>query len=430
MIIGIDASRANKDHKTGTEWYAYYLIRWLAKLDSKNKYILYTDKPLSGGLLNLKTEQHYNESETSVAEYDKKGFQKLKSPHNNFRAKILKWPFSHLWTQGGLSLEMLLHKPDILFVPAHTLPFIHPKKSVVTIHDIGFERELRLFLREEMGSYGRKRRKIINIFVRLFTLGKYSANTIDYLKWSTKFAVKRAAKIITVSNFSKSEMRQLYKFPDSKVKVIYNGYNEFLYQRISDTVAVKSVLDKYGLKQPYLMYVGRIEKKKNISLLIEAFAIFKEKNPHLNHKLLLVGDASFGYDETKYMIREFDLVQDVFMPGWLAEEDLPYLYSGAFSFVFPSNYEGFGIPLLQAMACGVPIIASDSSSIPEVVLDAAYLFNPKYALSIAEAIEKVISNRELRKSLVEKGYKRVKNFSWEKSAQETLALLNSLDSKN
>ena len=144
-------------------------------------------------------------------------------------------------------------------------------------------------------------------------------------------------------------------------------------------------------------------------------------------KLVLVGDASFGYDETNYMINEFLLNNEVVMPGWIEEEDMPYVYSGAAAFVFPSNYEGFGIPLLQAMACHIPIAASRASSIPEVVDKAAILFDPFNVRSIAEALREIISNESLRRNLIQFSQERIKNFSWEKTAKQTLALLNRMN---
>ena len=160
MIIGIDASRANRERKSGTEWYSYYLIKRLAKLDAKNQYILYTDKPLKGGLLDLICDDCDKMGEE--VKTNKGGFQEIKSPHNNFKAKILKWPFNFFWTQGRLSIEMLFNKPDVLFIPAHTLPIIHPAKSVVTIHDVGFERDRRLYRQEQMGPGDNYGRKILN----------------------------------------------------------------------------------------------------------------------------------------------------------------------------------------------------------------------------------------------------------------------------
>lgn len=434
MLIGIDASRANKDHKSGTEWYSYYLIRWFAKLDDKNQYILYSDKPLKGGLVNFTTNQHVCDLniKEEEPEWSKDGFQLLKSPHNNFKGKILKWPFKYFWTQGRLSLEMLFFKPDMLFVPAHTLPVIHPKKSVVTIHDIGFERDRLMYGREEMGPEYKLGRKIINILIKIFTLGKYGANSLDYLYWSTYYALKRAKKIITVSNFSKKEIIDVYGPKRDlsglfeKIKVVHNGYNKFLYDQKIDDSEIKKVLNKYDIRSPYILYIGRLEKKKNTPALIEAFAIMKEKNKNIKHKLVLVGDASFGYDEVKYQISEFMLDEEVIMPGWVEEDDMPILYCGASVFVFPSLYEGFGIPLLQAMACGVPVAASGVAAIPEVTDDAAILFDPHNTRDIAATLEKIITDDDLRAYLKDRGQAQVKNFGWEKCARETLAVLNDL----
>ena len=169
MLIGIDASRANRDHKSGTEWYAYYIIRWLAKLDSKNQYILYTDKPLKGGLLDLATSQYFADGgKIEKIKVDKKSRQEIISPHNNFKCKVLKWPFTYFWTQGRLSLEMFFQPPDVLFIPSHALPLIHPKKSIVTIHDIGFTKEKALYRKEDLGPNYKATKKILNLFVCAF----------------------------------------------------------------------------------------------------------------------------------------------------------------------------------------------------------------------------------------------------------------------
>jgi hypothetical protein len=165
MIIGIDASRANRQHKSGTEWYSYYIIRALAQLDSKNQYILYSDAPLSGGLADLGVEEV-----TDKRPPVRNGWQTIKSPHNNFKAKILKWPWKFFWTQGRLSLEMIMHAPDLLFVPSHALPIIHPRRSVVTIHDMGFRREGRLYERSDIGAESSHRQRLIDFFRALFDL--------------------------------------------------------------------------------------------------------------------------------------------------------------------------------------------------------------------------------------------------------------------
>lgn len=421
MVIGIDASRANRGHKSGTEWYAYYLIQEFSKLDKDNRYILYSDEPLGAELSDLTREAE----EGAAAGVDRRGYQAVRSPHNNFQAKILKWPFNFFWTQGRLSLEMLFKPPDVLFVPSHTLPFIHPKNSIITIHDIGFARYKKLYLQDEMGPANSLFRKLINFLVKIFTGGKYGANLMDYYQWSTLFGLKHARKVITVSNFSKKEILDVYSqykiSPQAeKIKVIYNGYSDLFCRRISDQERLEAVLKKYGIEPPFIFYVGRIDNKKNISSLIQAFALLKEKEKQLNHKLILVGDASFGYDEVKYQIEEFKLDNEVITTGWAAEADLPYIYNAASAFVFPSRYEGFGMPLLQAMACGIPIAASNSASIPEVVGNAALLFDPLDVKQMAEALKNIITDRELRKRLVLAGEERIKEFSWQRCARETL----------
>lgn len=424
MKIGIDASRANKTHKTGTEWYSYYLIRWLSKFDDKNEYILYTDKPLDKGLLDLSTDQYFADPERDVIKFNKKGEQIIKSKYNNFRVKILKWPFSFFWTQLRMSIEMIFNRPDILFIPSHTLPLIHPQNSIVTIHDIGFEINTSFYNDEYIvsGKIGR----FLSKLVKLVTLGKYRATVIDYLRWSTRYALKKAKKIITVSNFSKKEIFDFYKIKGDKINVVYNGYNKHLYQKNIDKNYEDEVLGQYGIEKPYFFYVGRIEKKKNIPMLIDSFAQLRIKNNDINEKLVLVGDASYGYDEIKYIITSFEMNNEVIMPGWVKECHLPIIYSAATAFIFPSNYEGFGIPLLQAMACEVPIVASNCASIPEVVEDAALLINPCDSTEITEILKKLATDNDLKNELIEKGKQRVKNFSWEITARETLKIINSL----
>ena len=427
MLIGIDASRANRLHKSGTEWYSYYLIRALVQIDSKNTYILYTDAPLTEGLADLTTNSQHKTFVTSVRE---NGMQPVRSPHNNVKAKVLRWPWKFFWTQGRLSLEMIFHRPDILFVPAHALPIFHPKKSVVTIHDIGFRNNASLYEHNQIGADSRRRRSFINFCIRLITFGKYGATSFDYLEWSTKFALHQAATIIAISQFTKSELLSAYKPKPEKISVVYNGYSEDLYHPLPDDRTSDEVLQRYGISRPYFFYVGRLEKKKNTATLIEAFALLKSKQgENFKHKLCLVGDASYGFDEIKYTIHEYGLVNDVIVTGWIAEKDLPYIFARAEAFVFPSNYEGFGIPLLQAMATGTPIAASNIASIPEIVQEAAILFDPKDSQDIAEALARVLFDETLRKNLIERGNQRVKQFSWQNTARETLEIFNKLKTK-
>lgn len=425
MIIGIDASRANKKRKTGTEWYSYYLIKYLSKIDRKNKYILYTNKPLRGGLADLTKEDISVDDHEEKPKF-RKGFQILKSPYNNFKAEILNWPFTYFWTLGRLSLEMIIKKPDVLFVPAHGIPLIRPKNTINTVHDVAFEVEKNIFEKESIGSRKKTGKRLIGFIVKIITLNKYGANSLDYLRWATRYTLKNSKKIIAVSNFTKSEISRIYNYEKDNITVVHNGFNNHLYKKITDKEKIKKVLKKYGISGPYILYAGRLEKKKNTPFLIEAFAKAKHFDNNIKEKLVLVGDASFGYDEVKYVITEFNLDQEVVMPGWVDEEDMPYIFSGATAFIFPTRHEGFGIPILQAFGCGVPVIASDIPVLREIGGDACLYFDYKSKDEVGMVIGRIIADEELRKSLSEKGLKRAKEFSWRKSAEQTLEVINSL----
>ena len=400
MLIGIDASRANLKRKTGTEWYSFYLIKNLAKIDKENKYVLYLNKEASVDL------------------------KEAVAGNKNFSIKVLKWPFYSFWTLGRLSLEMIFKAPDVLFVPAHGLPLVSPKRSVNTIHDLAFLRNKNIYRQDHVKTDKPWLRNIINLLVKIFTLGKYRASSLDYLYWSTKFSLKKSSKIITVSNFTKEEISNFYpKANMSKVRVIHNGYNSDLYRQYNNEELIDAVLNKYGINRPFFLNVGRLEKKKNTPALIEAMAILRENYPDVKEKLLLIGNASFGYDEVKFMVEEFNLDEDVIMPGWIDEEDMPYIFSAASAFIFPTKYEGFGIPLLQAMACGLVIATSDIPVLHEVADDAVLYFNPDDPCSIAMAMNQLVKDKDLRNDLRIKGLQRVAQFDFEKCARETLKVL-------
>lgn len=424
MLIGIDASRANRDRKSGTEYYSYYLIRNLAKIDRKNNYILYTDKPLAKGLSDLTTSDDNIKTSNHTIEFDKDGYQVIRSPYNNFKAKILKWPFRYFWTIGRLSLEMIISKPDLLFVPAHSLPIFLPKKSVNTIHDIAFERERNIYHDDHIGYKHSIGKRMVNFFSKLYTFGKFGSSAIDYLRWSTIYALKRATKIIAISNFTKNELIEVYKANQEKIDVVHNGFNNLIYKKLNDLDKLKNILQKYEIETPYILFIGRLEKKKNTPALIEAFAIAKEKNKDIKEKLVLIGFGSYGYDEVKYMINEFNLYDEVIMPGWVEEEDIPYLYNGAKAFIFPSRHEGFGIPIIQSMNSETPVACSNIPVLKEVAGEAALFFDPKNVQSIASAIEKITTDKSLREDLIYKGKERAKKYSWNKCAKDTLESLN------
>ncbi len=403
MTIGIDASRANLLHKTGTEWYSFYLIKYLAVLDRNNKYILYVNKEPRAELLSA-----------------------IKD-NPNFSIKLLHWPFQSFWTLGRLTWEMLWRRPDVLFIPAHALPLFGPLRTVNTIHDIAFLREQNLYRSIKVKTDLMASRRLINFLVRILTLGRYRSESVDYLYWSTTFALHHAKRIIAVSEFTKREILDLYpKTPASQIAVIHNGYNNELFRPVNNPEKTKAVLDKYDLSSQFFLYTGRLEKKKNTATLVEAFALFREDHPQSEMKLVLIGDAGFGYDEVKYVIQEFNLEEEVQMPGWVDEEDLPYIFGAASAFIFPSKHEGFGIPVLQALACGLPTAVSDLPVLREIAGDAVLYFDQNDKREISRAMERIAGDEALRQELRAKGRERAQGFSWQKCAAETLALIESL----
>lgn len=400
MLIGIDASRANLKNKTGTEWYSFYLIKNLAIIDQKNKYRLYLDRPISRDLLDA-----------------------IKG-NPNFSYKILGWPISSFWTLGRLSLEMFFKSPDVLFVPAHGIPLIHPRHTVNTIHDIAFLRESIVYRSESPKASTKSRRRIIRYFIRFISFGRHDGNSLDYLKWSTAFALRHARRIISVSHFTKSEIIEFYpKVKENKIIVVHNGYDTKLFRQINNPEKVDSVLKKYDLVKPYFLYVGRLERKKNTPYLIESLSIVRSEHPEIKEKLVLIGNASYGFDEVKYSIEEFDLGREVLMPGWVDEEDLPYIFNGASAFIFPTRHEGFGIPVIEALASGVPTAASNLPVIHEIAGDSVLYFDYQSKREIADAMIKIISDEKLRVDLVAKGLQQAQQFSWLECARMTLEVL-------
>lgn len=399
MHIGIDASPANRKHRTGTEWYTFYLIAELAKLDKKNRYTLYVNR------------------------FPAEDLQEIIKDNPNFSIKILSWPFPFLWGMVRLSLEMMVKAPDVFFVPANALPLFFPKRTVNTVHDLAFLRDWQVY-RNGAAIESRFNQRLLDSMVRIASYGKYRFNRIDYLAWATERSLRRARRVIAVSKFTKDDILHFYpKTRPDKISVIHNGYSSDIFRVIKDDDKIDSVLRSYGLSRPYFLYVGRLERKKNTPLLIEAFALYKENHPQSDEKLILIGNASYGYDEVKYAIEEFNLNNEVIMPGWVEEADIPYVFNGAKAFIFPTKHEGFGIPLLEAMGCGLPVAASDLPVLREVAGDSVMYFDQNDKESIAKAISTLSQDKDLRDRLSDMGQERAKEFSWEKCARETLVVL-------
>jgi len=228
--------------------------------------------------------------------------------------------------------------------------------------------------------------------------------------------LKTADKIITVSNSTKNDLMNHFNIPKEKIRVIFEAADEKF--KSLNNKETKEVKYKYHLNFPFILYVGGLAVHKNIPALIKAF--YKVKKKGIQHKLVITGTKRWKYKEIFETIDKLDLQNDVVFTGYVSDEDLPALYNAADLFVYPSIYEGFGLPPLEAMACGTPVITSNTSSLPEVVGDAGIMVDPYDVNGLADAMHEVLANEGLRANMIKNGLERAKMFSWEKCARETL----------
>lgn len=237
--------------------------------------------------------------------------------------------------------------------------------------------------------------------------------------------LRKAEKIITVSEFSKNDIIKHIRYPEDKIEIIPPAVDHNLYYQNRN----KSILKKYGIKEDekVILYVGAEEPRKNIQVLISSFNKLKSKIPQI--KLLKVGTPNYLRVREKLLkqIESLNLQKDVIFAGYVPESELAKIYNAVDLFVFPSLYEGFGIPPLEAMACGTPVITSNSSSLPEVVGDAAIIIDPYDANKFAEEMYEVLTEDGLREEMIRKGLDRSKMFSWEKAARKTREIYEQVD---
>jgi len=231
-----------------------------------------------------------------------------------------------------------------------------------------------------------------------------------------------ADQIIAISNSTKQDLIRYFQVPEEKITVTHLAADECFQPLPFDKVQV--FREKYGLDFPFILYVGTLEPRKNLPTLIKAFYYLKKKNIH--HKLVIAGGKGWKYDPIFQTISDLNLIKDIHFTGYVPKEDLPLLYNAADAFVYPSLYEGFGLPPLEAMACGCPVITSNTSSLPEVVGDAGIMINPCDYDKLAEAIDNIISDTDLKIQFSKMGQVRAAQFSWNKCAEETLKIYNDL----
>lgn len=313
-----------------------------------------------------------------------------------FSHDTLKWPLPFGWMKGRVSWEMLRRRPDVLLVPAQGVPLFGTVATIV--HDVGFRRVPGVYEPSD------RRRQTSE-------LGR---------------ALRRAKKLFTISEFTKRELVELYKVAENRIVVAPNAVNATVYRPL-DAVTIEPVRQKYRVGRHYFLYVGRMDAKKNVTTLIRAFELFKSgRGTGDPFELVLVGSPGFRFSDIKLFVDRSPVGASIRYFGYLPENEVAALMNGATAFVFPSWYEGFGVPPLEAAACGAPLIVSDIGAHREVLADAALFVAPGEPEAWGKALSRIVVEHGLDGQLRAKGFERAAAYSWDKTAQIVLETLRGM----
>lgn len=358
MRIAIDAHSLGTN-SGGNEVYIENLIGALSEIDRENDYVIYTNRDTT-----------------------------LVLPPNY---KLIKIKTRNRWLRPLRLRSLVADNPPDIYHSQYFFPPLFRYPSVITIHDISFLAHPEWFTHREKFLF----------------------------KFLTS-SIKRSKKVITVSAFSKNELARYHNIKNDKISVIYNGVSPIFKPEMPPHIIYKIKL-KYCLPDNYILYVGRFNARKNIPTLLKAFSFFK-KQDKAGFKLVFVGKEEGVAEKIKGLTAKLNLSGEAKFIDYLPYADLPAIYSAARLFVFPSFYEGFGLPPLEAMSCGIPVITSNTSAFPEVLADAAVMVDPHDTGKLAEAMESLLLDSALREKMIFKGLEHVKKFSWVNTAQKTLAV--------
>jgi len=377
MNIGIDIRVLARGARTGVEEYTINLLSHLLGLAPKINYQLFYNAFRKVGL-----EYPW----LSLPNVQLKDF-KIPNRFFFFSARYFNQP----------KIDRLLKKTNIYFNPHFFVAPVSSKcKKIMTFHDLSFEH-----------------------FPEFFSMRK---RLWQKFLMETRKESQRADKIIAVSESTKNDLVNLYRVREEKIKVIYSGVGkQFKPQGGSYEASQQEIVKKkYNLPDEFILYFGTIEPRKNISGLIKAFELLRRKHPV---RLVIAGTKGWLYQDIFRAVRESKYRNDIAFTGFVQEDDKPYLYNLAQIFVYPSFFEGFGFPPLEAMACGSPTIVSNNSSLPEVAGDGAIMINPNNIDQLSWTMEMALTDSSLRKHLTKKGLEQAKKFSWDKCARETMEVL-------
>lgn len=366
--IWIDGYEANVSQRVGSGQVAFELLKNIYKLDRENNYtILLQSKP----------------------------FSDLPPERENWKYKILR-P-ANLWTRIVIPAYYTFakNKPDLILSPTHYIPAFIGVKRIAIIFDLSFLRFPETFKKDDLY-------KLTN--------------------W-TRYSARESSHIVTISNSSKKDIIEFYQLPDKKITVAYPGYDENVFRPIEDEAEISRVKDKYKIVGNYIIYIGTIQPRKNLVRLIRAMKLIDDCKLVIVGKIKGKGRQAWMNEEILAEPGKLGIEDKIIFTDFVPTENLPALISGAKAFVLPSLYEGFGIPVAEAMACGTPVIVSNVSSLPEVAGDAGIMVDPQSETQIEQAIRLLVSDKKIHDKLSKKALEQSKKFSWEKMAREVIEVL-------
>jgi glycosyltransferase involved in cell wall biosynthesis len=368
MRIGIEVQRLFRRKKHGMDIVALELIRNLQHLDKKNQYFIFV-KP---------------DDDDSV----------IRETANFHVVRISGGPYPY-WEQVLLPREIRKYNLDLLHCTSNTAPLRTDIPLAITLHDI-------IFLEQWNFTKGTSYQILGNL----------------YRRWNVPRAVRCAKKLITVSENEKINIDKYFGFADEKVAAIHNGVGMH-FQRVTDTEVLLNVKTKYNLSDRYVFYPGNSDPRKNLVGVMQALSILQKKDK-LDFQVQMLDVEANLLNKIARQIGNIEILKHMAVCGYVPEADLPAIYSMADHLLFPSLREGFGIPILEAMSAGVPVVTSNCSSMPEVAGDAALLIDPENPEQIADAISLIRNDVQLRNDLIMRGLNRVRDFSWQKMAEHYL----------
>ena len=372
MNLGIDGNEANVENRVGSGQYTIEILRQFSKIRSNKVEVFLKEKPA----------------------------EELPQENSNFTYKV--FGPKKLWTQIALPLRLVSNKKlNVFFSPAHYGPRFSRVPYVVTIHDLSYLHFPKLFNKDDL---------------------------YQLKNWS-KYSIEKSAHIIAVSKSTKEDIVKNYNVKADKVTVIYEGYDKRRFKKQTKE-KIEKIKTRYKIKGDYIIFVGTLQPRKNVEKLMEAFNILiQNQDPNVqNLSLVIAGKKGWLYDRIFKKANSLSIKNKIIFTDFVPDEDLPAIVSGAKVYVLPSLWEGFGIPVIEAQACGVPVVVSNGSSLPEIVGESGILVDPNSPNEVAAGIRKALEP-ENSQNLVKAGLENIKRFSWENCAKETLQVLEKASRK-